>query len=313
MLPEKSLRRHSRSLSKLREAIRSQEFTLTGELALAPGQDADAIVEQARELKTATDAIQIPDHRHALPHPSNIAVAAHLLHNEIDPILHMNCRDRNRIALQSDILGARTLGASNFLLLRGSELPAGHRPKSTGVFDMGAIDLIATAAAISEGRVLTGGTEVAGAELFIGTVATAFDPPADWKPEKLETKADAGARFVQLQICMDADLLRSYLGRLVEARLTWRVQVLACIAVLPSAEVARKLRDVLPASIIPASVIRRLEEAGDAEQEGVNIAAELLQELSEIPGVAGANLVTPGDPETVTASVRASGLRSGAS
>lgn len=296
-------------MSKLREAIRSQEFSLTGELALTPGQEATSIVEQARELIKATDAIQIPDHRHALPHPSNIAVAAHLLHDGIDPIIHMNCRDRNRIAMQSDILGARSLGVSNVLLMRGSDLPQNHRPKSTGVFDMGAIDLIATTAAISEGRVLTGGNTVPGNELYIGTVATAFKPPADWQPEKLTTKADAGAQFIQLQICMDTELLRTYMSKLVEARLTWRVQVLVSIAAFPSAEAARNLPAILPSSVVPPALAKRLEQAGDPELEGVRIGAEMLQELAEIPGVAGANVMTTGDPETVTATIHESGLR----
>jgi len=289
--------------------MRAQQFSLTGELSLMPGHDAAAIIEQARELAQLTDALQIPDHRHALPHPSNIAVAAHLLQNGMDPIIHMNCRDRNRIAMQSDILGARTLGISNFLLMRGNELPHDHRPRSTSVFDMGAIDLIATATAISEGQVLTGGATVSGTELYVGTVATAFNPSAEWKPEKLVTKADAGAQFIQLQICLDPDLLRAYMAKLVGARLTWRFQVLVSLAVLPSADIARKLRQILPSSIIPSSVVKRLEQAADPEAEGVRICAEMLQAMNEVPGVSGANIVTPGDGSTVTAAIRDSGLR----
>lgn len=296
-------------MSNLRAAFRSQDFSLTGELELAPGMSTDDLLSQARALDDVTDAIQIPDHRHALPHMSTIAVAAHLLRNNMEPVVHFNCRDRNRIAIQSDLLGARSLGVKNFLLVRGAELPADHRPRSTSVFDMSAVDLLATATAIGEGQVLTGGKEIGDAGFYLGTAATAFHPKDSWQPEKLLAKADAGAQFIQLQICMDADLLRAYVAKLIEARLTWRLQVLVSIAVLPSADVARKLRELNPATVIPRPLVTRLENASNPEQEGVLIAAELLEELSAIPGISGANLSTPGDPAAIVAAIRESGVR----
>lgn len=297
------------ALKKLREALQSQEFTLTGELSLSPAQNAPAVMEQARILAQATDAIQVPDHRHALPHMSNIAIAAHLLQNGMDPVIHMNCRDRNRIAIQSDLLGAQSLGVSNLLLMRGRELPADHRPRSTGVFDLGAIDLIATAAAIRNEEALAGGQLPDAPDFYIGTVATVFRPGGDWAPEKLLAKADAGAQFVQLQLCFDVDVLREYMQRLVAAKLTWRFQVLVGLAVMPSADAARLLRKNLPDSIIPATSVQRLEKATDPAAEGVRLCAELLQELAEIPGIAGANLLTIGDPASIPAAIAASGLR----
>ena len=123
-------------MKTLSEALRSEELTLTAELTLGPRDGPEAVVEQARTLAELTDAVQVPDHRHARPHLSNIAVAALLLQNGIDPVVQMNCRDRNRVALQSDIIGARALGASNLLLLRGPNFPEGHRPVTTGVFDV---------------------------------------------------------------------------------------------------------------------------------------------------------------------------------
>lgn len=296
-------------LSNLRAAFRSQDFSLTGELELSPGISTDELLDQARALADVTDAIQIPDHQHALPHMSNIAVAAHLLQNDMEPIVHLNCRDRNRIAIQSDLLGARSLGVTNFMLLRGAALPPNHRPRSTSVFDMSAIDLVATATAIGEGQVLTGGRAIGDAGFYIGTAATAFHPKDSWHPEKLLAKADAGAHFIQLQICMDVELLRAYLAKLIEARLTWRLQVLVSIAVFPSADVARKLRELKPATVIPTPLVKRLEQATDPEQEGVLIAAELLNELADVPGISGANVSTPGDPATIVAAIRESGVR----
>jgi methylenetetrahydrofolate reductase (NADPH) len=296
-------------LKKLREALQSDEFTLTAELSLAPRQNADSVIAQARIIGQATDALQIPDHRHARPHMSNIAVAAHLIRNGMDPVIHMNCRDRNRIAMQSDLLGAQSLGVSNLLFRRGSPLPDDHQPRSTGVFDLGAIDLIATAAAIRDGEALPGGQLPDADDFYIGTVATVFDPPDRWMPEKLISKADAGAQFIQLQLCFDPDVLRAYMKYLVSAKLTWRCQVLVGLATLPSADAARDLRKSLPDSIIPASVVKRLEQAEDPEKVGVDICAELLREVAGIPGVAGANLMTPGAPETISAAIIASGLR----
>jgi methylenetetrahydrofolate reductase (NADPH) len=292
-------------LKTLREALRSEELTLTAELSLGPRTSPESIIKQARTLSAVTDAVQIPDHRHARPHLSNIATAALLLQNGVDPVIQMNCRDRNRVALQSDILGARALGAHNLLLMRGSNFPDGHRPKSTGVFDLGAIDLIATAAAIRDDDVFADSKPAGAPDLFIGTIATAFNPD----PEKLTSKADAGAQFIQLQLCFDLGLLREYAARIVSSKLTWRLQILAGLAVLPSADAARELRKARPDSIIPPSVVRRIEAAEDPEAEGIAIAAEQLREIADIPGLSGVTLVTPGHPESIVSAIRASGLR----
>jgi methylenetetrahydrofolate reductase (NADPH) len=296
-------------LKTLREALRSEELTLTAELSLSPRQGPVALIEQARVLAAASDAIQIPDHRHARPHLSNIAVAALLLQNNIDPVVQMNCRDRNRVALQSDILGAQALGASNLLLLRGSNFPEDHRPRSTSVFDIGAIDLIATAAAIRDGEAFAETKPPGAPDMYLGTVATAFNPADGWEPEKLTSKADAGAQFIQLQLCFDMELLRAYMARIVASKLTWRFQTLASLAVLPSADAARQLRKARPDSVIPSKFVKRLEQANDAEAEGVQICAELLQEIAEIPGLAGVSLVTPGNPASIPAAIHASGVR----
>ena len=297
-------------MKTLREALRSEELTLTAELTLGPRDGPEAVIAQANTLAELTDAVQIPDHRHGRPHLSNIAVAALLLREGIDPVVHMNCRDRNRLALQSDIIGTRALGVSTLLLQRGSNFPPGHRPVSSGVFDMGAIDFLATAAAIREGDVFPDTAPEGAPELYLGTIATAFPPSETWEPEKLTSKADAGAQFIQLQVCHDAELLAAYLERIVAAKLTWRFQVLACLAVLPSADAAREFRQARPDSVIPSDAVARLESAADAETEAVAIAAEQLRAIADIPGLSGVNLVTPGDPALVSAAIRESGLRS---
>jgi methylenetetrahydrofolate reductase (NADPH) len=294
----------------LREALRSEELTLTAELTLGPRDGPEAVVEQARTLAELTDAIQVPDHRHARPHLSNIAVAALLLQNGIDPIVHMNCRDRNRLALQSDVIGARAIGVTNLVLLRGSNFPEGHRPVSTSVYDMGAIDFLATAAAIREGDVFPGTAPEGAPGLYLGTIATAFNPSQEWEPQKLTSKADAGAQFIQLQVCLDSNLLRDYVGKIVQAKLTWRFQLMACIVVLPSVEAVHYFLEARPDSVIPPKFIDRIKNSPNQAAEGVAIAAEQLQAIADVPGLSGITLVTPGDPSLVTAAIRASGLRS---
>jgi methylenetetrahydrofolate reductase (NADPH) len=156
---------------------------------------------------------------------------------------------------------------------------------------------------------MAGGQLPGALELYLGAVATVFKPSAGWSPEKLIAKAEAGAQFIQMQLCFDMELLRDYMARLVAAKLMWKFHVLVTLSPLPSADAARRLKEDLPDAIIPDAVIERLDQAGDPEQEGVTICAELLRELAEIPGVSGANLMTPGDPATIGAAIRASGVR----
>ena len=298
-------------MKTFREALQSQELALTAELTLTPTLNVVDIVNQAQSLAAVSDAIQVPDQRYALPHISNIATAAHLVQAGIDPILHMNCRDRNRIALQSDLLSAHSFGVSNLLIMRGSKLPPDHLPKATSVYDYGAIDLIRTAAAVRDGDIFPGEKLPDVRDFYIGTVGTAFNPGRTWEPENLITKADAGAQFIQLQICLNPAVLKEYMTRLVAAKLIWRYQVLVSIPILPSAEHARLLRRTLPESIIPRELVKRIRQAKDPQQEGVRIGAEQLAALAEVPGISGATLMTPGDPELITAAVHASRARPG--
>lgn len=277
---------------------------------MARGQNAHDLLDEARLLAKSVDAIQIPDSAFARPHISSIAAAALLIREGIDPVIHMNCRDRNRIAIQSDLLGAQALGVANVLLMRGSNLPADHLPPTSNVYDLSAIDFIRTAAAIRDDEALAGGKLPDAPELHIGAVATAFRPIEKWEPEKLLAKANAGAQFIQLQICMNVNAIRDYVARLVAAKLTWRFQVLAGVAVFPSAEAARELKKYRPDAAIPREIYDRLEQAEDPRQEGIDIAAEVLAELRKIPGVAGANLMTSGEPQSILDAIEASGVRS---
>jgi methylenetetrahydrofolate reductase (NADPH) len=292
-------------MKTFREAIQKQDFVITAELNLARESDATAVVEQATVLGTQVDAIQVPDSPDARVQMTPLAVSSILIQNGFDPIAHLSCRDRNRVALESEILSLGAMGVTSLLLLRGDHLPENHRPKVKQVFELGGKKLIETARALADDP-----TVAAAPDFCIGTVATVFNPKAAWQPGTLLTKVDAGARFIQTQLCFNMKALSRYMTHLVEAQLTWRTAIIVSLATLPSAVTARWLHENLRGSLVPRKVIHRLEQARDPELEGVAICAEMLQELREIPGVSGANLMTPGNPATIPAAIQAAGLDS---
>jgi methylenetetrahydrofolate reductase (NADPH) len=291
-------------LKTFHAAIQTQAFTLTGQLKLADDTTPAELLEQAELLRPFVDAVQVTDSPNGMVHMSPLAAASLLLQAGIDPIVQLSCRDRNRIALQGELLGAAAIGVSSLLLQRGDKLPRDYQPKTKQVFDIGAKRLVGTARAIQQDPRLANVSN-----LFIGTIALAFNPVSEWRPAKLRARSNAGARFIQTQLCFDIDVLRRYVGRLCEAKLTHRVHVIVSLGTLPSADTARWLRRHLRGSVMSKAVIQRMDQARDPEQEGVNICAELLQQVAEIPGVDGANLLTPGELETLPAAIRASGLR----
>jgi len=276
---------------------------------MARGHNAEDLVAEARTLSQAVDAVQIPDSPYTRPHISSIAAAALIIKAGVDPVIRLNCRDRNRIAIQSDLLGAQALGVSNILLMRGTSIPANHQPRTTNVYDLNAIDFIRTAAAIRDGEEFSGVRLPDAPELYIGAVGAAFRPNDEWQPEKLVAKADAGAQFIQLQVCMNADSIKDYAAKIVASKLTWRLQILAGLVVFSSAEAAIKMKKTRPDAAIPRTVIDRLKGAADPVQEGIDICAEILATLARTPGIAGANIMTTGEPDSIIAAVRRSEVR----
>lgn len=288
-----------------REAIQGDQFTLTAELTLARDSTADDVRRQADVLGRYVDAIQVTDNPYAWVQMSAVSAAAVLRGHGIDPVPILSCRDRNRIALESDLLGLRALGVSSVILTRGQRVPQKHAVQAGGVFDLSGRELIALAASF-------GGEESAtrGPEFLVGTAARVFRPGPEWQAESLAVRAAAGARFLQTQLCFNVKVLQQYMQALVAAKLTWRYSVIVSLAVLPSAITAHWVKKNLAGSRIPKSVIRRLEQAPHPEQEGIRICAEKMQEIAAIPGVSGINLMTTGDAAAITAAIEASGLRS---
>ena len=236
---------------------------------------------------------------------SPVSAASLVLQKGIDPIPVLTCRDRNRIALQSELLGLRAMGVTSVLLTQGNRIQDDHQLEATNVFDTTSRELVAMAAALNDDPSL-GPNE----NLLIGTGAKVFRPGTEWPAESLIARSDAGAGFLQSQFCFNTDIIRDYMDALVRLKLTWKYAVIISLTVLPSAKTAIWLKKRMRQAKIPVRLVERLENAGDSELEGIKICAELIQEISEIPGVSGINLMTTGNPESIPAAIKASGLRS---
>ena len=198
----------------------------------------------------------------------------------------------------------RAMGISSAILTRGRKVGKNHALHASTVFDVLGIELISMAAALNEEEALPNGEN-----LFIGTGAEAYRASEGWAAEPLIARADAGAEFVQTQLCLNIDLLENWMHRMVEAKMTWRYSIVVSVSCLPSAETARWVNENMLDSKIPNGIIERLVQATDPEQEGIAICAEKMQQIAEIPGISGINLLSMGNPEHLAAAIDLSGLR----
>jgi len=279
-------------LAELREKLRAGNFVLTAEIAPPLSADPRDLLERALPLKGLADAVNVTDGANARAHLES-TVAAHILkENGIEPVLQLTCRDRNRIALQSQLLGAAALGIVNVLALTGDDPKAGDQPDAKPVFDLDSSGLVATAAVIRDHRKLPNGRAVAGApDFFLGVADSPLDPPEGWQPTSLRKKIAAGAQFTQTQFCMDTGVLRRYLAALSAHGIA--LHVIVGVAPLGSAKSARWIVSNLKGSIIPDWIVERLDKASDPRIEGEAICLDLLAEMRGIAGVAGAHIMAP--------------------
>ena len=295
--------------SALKEALDSGRFVVTAELAPPVASDPSAFIARALTLKGHATAVNVTDGAGAKAHLSSAAAAHFLLQNGIEPVLQMTCRDRNRLALESDLIGAVAMGVRNVLILTGDDPKLGDQPEAKAVFDFNSQQLLEVASRMRSERKLPPGTEIRGEmPLYLGAADVPIDPPPGWTPKSLVAKVEAGADFVQTQFCMDAAVARRYAARLVELGLAPRLKVLIGVGPIPSARSATWMKERLFGTIIPDALVERLEKASDARAEGVAICAELMQELLTIPGIAGAHVMAPQNPSTIPTVIEAAGV-----
>jgi methylenetetrahydrofolate reductase (NADPH) len=292
--------------SALARRLAAGHFVMTAEIVPPVSCEAEDLLARALPLKGVADAVNVTDGAGARAHMAATAAAAILLQAGIEPILQLTCRDRNRIALQSELMGAAALGIRNLLLLRGDDPKAGDQPEAKPVFDLDSRALAETAQMMRDEGKLPHGAAVAGRPaFFIGAADMPIDPPPGWRPDALAAKVAAGAQFVQTQFCMDAAIVRRYLARLAEAGLAGRASILIGVNPLRSAKSAAWMRHHLFGTIIPDAMVARLEAAADPAAEGRRMCVELIEELATVPGVAGVHVMAPGNataiPEVIAA------------
>lgn len=286
------------------QAIRTEDFVITAQLPLEPMTSADDIRQTVDTLRPYVDALQISDNVTTEPHMSPLAAASLVLQCGMDAVVQFNCRDRNRIALQSDIMGAGAIGVTSLLLSRGEKFPAAFKQKVKGVFDIGAKRLLATARVIGAVDRL-----VPPPGFLLGSNITVIDPPDGWTADGVDIKADAGSKFAQTQPCLHVPVLKRYMGALVAKKALQRISVIVQIPVLDSMEAAQALQRGQRALLVPKGTISQLEASPDFARAAEANCSEVLREIAGIPGVAGANLLYRGDAQIVARIVRAAGLR----
>ena len=290
-------------MKTLRDSLRSKDFVLTAEIPLHPNQTVAELNAMFETLRPCVDAIQVGDNDDAEGHIAPLAIARIALDAGLDPVVHLSGRDRNRIALQSEILGSAALGITSLVLKRGEKLPAALKGRVKGVFDLRATQFLATASRISENAELVGPPG-----FLLGTFVTVIEPDSDWQAQQVFEKIEAGARLLQTRPCLDTELLESYAASLVSLKVPHRASFIVTIPLLASVPEATTMLDRFGSAAIPEAVVGRLAGATDAGREGVEILAEALSAVAQIPGVSGANLKFSGDAAAVRQAIQQSGL-----
>lgn len=284
-------------------AVHQKDFAVSAEIFLRAETDADSIRAQAEILKDSVDGILLTDNRFGQVHMSTLAAASILLGIDVDPIVQLTSRNRNRIALVSDLLGAAALGVTSLLLIAGERPSKDLKPRPKMVLDLSATDLILTANTIKNDERLKSKPD-----FFIGGVVMPVRPGPNWKPKKLLEKIDAGAQFLQTHTCMNVDILRRYAKCLVDKKFIQKTSIIGAVAVLESAEDARWLREHRPNVMVPDAVIERLENSPHPKEEGIDICAEAIRAMREIPGIDGVSIMATQDLSSIPRALQAASL-----
>jgi methylenetetrahydrofolate reductase (NADPH) len=295
---------------RLRQSLRDGRFVMTAELTPPVSSEAGPLLRRAAALKGLADAVNVTDSAGARAHMSALAAATLLINAGIEPILQITCRDKNRIALQSELMGAAALGICNLLLLTGDDPKAGDQPDTKPVFDIDSKTLMETARRLRDEGTLPAGRKVEGkCDFFIGAADMPIDPPPGWQPKSLLGKIESGAQFVQTQFCMDVGVVRRYVAALEAAGITKRLSLLVGVNPLRSAKSAQWIKKHLYGTIIPDAYIARLEKAADPAREGLAICVELIAELATISGVAGVHIMAPGNDAAIPEVIKLAKVR----
>jgi methylenetetrahydrofolate reductase (NADPH) len=290
----------------LQDRLREGRFVMTAEVTPPVSCDAGDLLRKAAPLKGLADAVNVTDGAGARAHMAALAAASLLIGAGIEPVLQLTCRDKNRIALQSELMGAAAIGVRNLLILTGDDPKAGDQPDTKPVFDIDSRALMETARRLRDEGTLPTGRKVDGKAAFlIGAADMPIDPPEGWQPKGLLAKVQAGAQFAQTQFCMDAGIVRRYAAALAKAGITKEFSLLIGVNPLRSAKSAAWMKSHLYGTIISDALIARMEQAADPIREGIHICVELIEEYATIPGIAGVHIMAPGNDAAIPEVIKA--------
>jgi len=301
-----------KSKSNLERVLEAGHFAVTGELGPPASADPEVIRKKAKILKGHVDAFNITDGQTAVVRMASWAAAVMGKQEGMDPIVQMTCRDRNRIALQMDVLGIAALGISNMLCLTGDHQKFGNHPAARGVYDLDSIQLLKMVRDMRDEKKFQCGDEMAvEPRLFIGAAENPFADPFEFRVPRLAKKVEAGADFIQTQIVYNVGKFAEWMKGVRDRGLHERVKILAGVAPIKSMGAARYMKTRVPGMDVPDSVIERLQGATTKEQvskEGINLCVDIIKQVREIEGVAGIHLMAIEWEEVVPEIVEAAGL-----
>lgn len=295
--------------SKLAQVLQAGQFAMTAETSPPDSASPQTVLNRVNCLKGIADAVNVTDGASARVHMSALAAATIMAREGIDPVLQLTTRDRNRLALQSDVLGASALGIHNFLCLTGDKMSAGDQPDAAEVFEIDSGMLMRQIRDMRDAGRFPSGREIDPAPaLFLGAAEMPAEPGDDWPAARLQAKIDNGTQFFQTQYCFDLEKVKRYCQGLVDGGFTEQAYFLIGIGPLASAKSARWMNDNLFGVQVPDEIIARLEGTADQKAEGRAICAELLQGFAEIEGCAGAHLMAPHQEAACAQVIEESGL-----
>lgn len=280
--------------SNLEKVLKAGHFAFTGEVGPPRGANVEAVKKKAGFLKGLVDSVNITDNQTAMVRMSSWAASMFVMQEGLEPNYQMVCRDRNRLAMQADILGAYAHGIRNILCLSGDHQQFGDHPQAKGVFDIDSMQLIGMVKKMrDEGKFLGGADIDTPPKLFIGAAANPFADPFEWRVHRLAKKVKAGADFIQTQCIYNMDKMREWIRRANDMGLTEKVYILAGVTPMKSLGMARYMKTKVPGMDVPADVINRLKGVEKKKQadEGIKMACEQIEEFKEMKGVAGVHLM----------------------
>ena len=317
--------------SNLEKVLRAGHFAVTGELGPPQSADGTVIREKASLLKGYCDAVNITDNQTAIVRMSSIGAGTIVVQEGLEPVIQMTCRDRNRLAIQSDLLGAHALGMRNLLCLTGDHQTFGNHPNSKNVFDLDSVQLLKLVTDMRDEGIFECGEAFKGIEprFFIGAAAAPFADPIDFRPYRLAKKVKAGANFIQTQLVYDVEAFSRYMEKVRQLELHEQTFILAGVGPLKSPGMARYMKNSVPGILVPDEIIARMNEAGAPwkgkkkeeltkedkkarsiawKEQGIEICIDLIKDLSQIEGVAGVHVMAIEWEEAVKPIVEGAGL-----